>query len=55
MPTFLDYVAQLIEDFTPLAGDRAYAEDAAIVGGLGRFRGYSVLPARRARVRLELR
>ncbi len=42
-PHFLDYVAQLIEDFTPLAGDRAYAEDAAIVGGLGRFRGYSVM------------
>ena len=27
----------------PLAGDRAFADDAAIVGGLGRFRGYSVV------------
>ena len=42
-PHALDYIAQLIEDFTPLAGDRYYAEDAAIVGGLGRFRGRSVM------------
>ena len=33
----------LIEDFTPLAGDRYFAEDEAIVGGLGRFRGRSVM------------
>jgi acetyl-CoA carboxylase carboxyl transferase subunit alpha len=33
----------LIEDYTPLAGDRYFAEDAAIVGGLGRFRGRSVM------------
>jgi acetyl-CoA carboxylase carboxyl transferase subunit alpha len=38
-PHFNDYVNGLIEDFTPLAGDRKFAEDAAIVGGLGRFRG----------------
>jgi acetyl-CoA carboxylase carboxyl transferase subunit alpha len=38
-PHFLDYVDALIEDFTPLAGDRYFAEDAAIMGGLGRFRG----------------
>jgi len=38
-PHFNDYVTGLIEDFTPLAGDRKFAEDAAIVGGLGRFRG----------------
>jgi len=38
-PHFNDYVKGLIEDFTPLAGDRKFAEDAAIVGGLGRFRG----------------
>lgn len=38
-PHCLDYIAALIEDFTPLAGDRAFAEDQAIVGGLGRFRG----------------
>ncbi|MFQ5973612.1 MAG: acetyl-CoA carboxylase carboxyltransferase subunit alpha [Alphaproteobacteria bacterium] len=42
-PHFEDYVGNLIEDFTQLAGDRAYAEDTAIVGGLGRFRGYSVV------------
>ncbi len=42
-PHFTDYVARLIENFTPLAGDRAFAEDPAIVGGLGRFRGRSVM------------
>lgn len=42
-PHFADYLSGLVEDFTPLAGDRAYAEDRAIVGGLGRFRGYSVV------------
>ncbi len=41
-PHCLDYINGLIDRFTPLAGDRAFAEDAAIVGGLGRFRGYSV-------------
>jgi acetyl-CoA carboxylase carboxyl transferase subunit alpha len=41
-PHCLDYVAALIEDFVPLAGDRKYGEDAAIVGGFGRFRGESV-------------
>ena len=40
-PHCLDYIRALIEDFTPLAGDRAFAEDAAIIGGLGRFRGQS--------------
>jgi acetyl-CoA carboxylase carboxyl transferase subunit alpha len=42
-PHCLDYVRAMIEDFTPLAGDRYYAEDAAIMGGLGRFRGRSVV------------
>src|SRR5262245_32759479 len=42
-PHCLDYVGALIEDFTPLAGDRYFAEDAAIMGGLGRFRGRSVV------------
>lgn len=42
-PHALAYIAQLIEDFTPLAGDRAFAEDAAIVGGIGRFQGRSVV------------
>src|SRR6202161_4180606 len=41
-PHCLDYVAQLIADFTPLAGDRTFGEDAAIVGGFGRFHGESV-------------
>ncbi len=41
-PHFVDYVGALIEDFTPLAGDRAFGEDAAIVGGFGRFRGQPV-------------
>jgi acetyl-CoA carboxylase carboxyl transferase subunit alpha len=40
-PHFADYVARLFEDFTPLAGDRAFAEDNAVKGGLARFRGYS--------------
>jgi acetyl-CoA carboxylase carboxyl transferase subunit alpha len=42
-PHCLDYVNGLIEDFTILAGDRYYAEDAAIVGGMGTFRGRSVM------------
>ena len=42
-PHFGDYLAVLIEDFMPLAGDRAFADDQAIIGGLGRFRGHSVM------------
>jgi acetyl-CoA carboxylase carboxyl transferase subunit alpha len=42
-PHFKHYVAGLIEDFMPLAGDRAFADDAAIIGGLGRFRGRRVM------------
>jgi acetyl-CoA carboxylase carboxyl transferase subunit alpha len=42
-PHCLDYIAGLISEFVPLAGDRAFAEDAAIVGGIGRFRERSVL------------
>ena len=42
-PHALDYIAGLITDYTPLAGDRAFADDAAVVGGLGRFRGRSVV------------
>ena len=41
-PKLLDYVKGLITDFTPLAGDRAFAEDSAVVGGLGRFNGTPV-------------
>ncbi len=40
-PHCLEYIQALIEDFTPLAGDRLFGEDQAIVGGLGRFRGQS--------------
>jgi acetyl-CoA carboxylase carboxyl transferase subunit alpha len=42
-PHFVDYVRVLIEDFTPLAGDRLFGEDQAIVGGLGRFEGEPVM------------
>jgi acetyl-CoA carboxylase carboxyl transferase subunit alpha len=38
-PHFVDFAKLLIEDFTPLAGDRKFGEDAAIVAGLGRFQG----------------
>jgi acetyl-CoA carboxylase carboxyl transferase subunit alpha len=40
-PHFADYAKALITDFTPLAGDRLFGEDAAIMGGLGRFEGRS--------------
>jgi acetyl-CoA carboxylase carboxyl transferase subunit alpha len=42
-PHALAYINAMIDDFTPLAGDRAFADDNAIVGGLGRFRGHSVV------------
>jgi acetyl-CoA carboxylase carboxyl transferase subunit alpha len=41
-PRFSDYVSGLIAEFTPLAGDRYFGEDEAIVGGLGRFEGQAV-------------
>jgi acetyl-CoA carboxylase carboxyl transferase subunit alpha len=41
-PHFSDYVAQLVTEFTPLAGDRLYGEDRALVAGIGRFRGRPV-------------
>ena len=41
-PHFAEYIKGLIADFTPLAGDRKFSEDEAIVGGLGRFMGRSV-------------
>jgi len=41
-PHCLDYVSALITDFVPLAGDRKHGEDAAIVGGFGRFGGASI-------------
>jgi acetyl-CoA carboxylase carboxyl transferase subunit alpha len=42
-PKAKDYIGGLITDFMPLAGDRAFADDAAIVGGLGRFQGQAVV------------
>ena len=42
-PHFKDYVAGLIDDFVPLAGDRAFADDQAILGGLGRIGGRKVM------------
>jgi acetyl-CoA carboxylase carboxyl transferase subunit alpha len=41
-PHFSDIVRALVEDFMPLAGDRAFGEDEAIIGGLGRLRGQDV-------------
>jgi acetyl-CoA carboxylase carboxyl transferase subunit alpha len=41
-PHCLDTIAGLIENFIPLAGDRKFGDDPAIVGGFGRFRGESV-------------
>jgi acetyl-CoA carboxylase carboxyl transferase subunit alpha len=38
-----EYLAGLVTEFTPLAGDRAFAEDRAIIGGIGRFRGRAVV------------
>ena len=42
-PHCMNFISGLIDEFVPLAGDRAFADDAAIVGGLGRFRGRSVV------------
>lgn len=41
-PHFRDYLDALVEEFTPMAGDRKFAEDEAIIGGFGRFRGQPV-------------
>ncbi len=42
-PHFSDYAGKLFDEFTPLAGDRRFAEDHALIGGFGRFRGESVM------------
>jgi acetyl-CoA carboxylase carboxyl transferase subunit alpha len=42
-PHFKHYVGRLIDDFMPLGGDRAFADDQAIIGGMGTFRGHSVM------------
>ena len=41
-PHCLDFIAGLVSNFIPLAGDRKFGDDRAIVGGFGRFRGESV-------------
>lgn len=41
-PHCLDYVRKLFTDFTPLAGDRAFGEDNAVIAGFARFRGESI-------------
>jgi acetyl-CoA carboxylase carboxyl transferase subunit alpha len=42
-PHFSDYVRLMVEDFSPLAGDRQFGEDQAIIGGPARFRGRSIM------------
>ena len=42
-PKAKDYIAALIQEFTPLAGDRAFGDDAAVLGGIGRYHGHSVV------------
>jgi acetyl-CoA carboxylase carboxyl transferase subunit alpha len=42
-PHFVDYVGALIDEFQELRGDRKFADDPAIMGGLGRFRGMPVV------------
>ena len=42
-PHALDYINALVTEFTPMAGDRKFAEDFAVVGGLGRFHGESIM------------
>jgi acetyl-CoA carboxylase carboxyl transferase subunit alpha len=41
-PHCLDYIGALITEYVPMAGDRKFGEDEAIVGGFGRFRGESI-------------
>ncbi len=41
-PHFTDFVGALITEFTPMAGDRKFADDEALIGGFGRFRGESI-------------
>jgi acetyl-CoA carboxylase carboxyl transferase subunit alpha len=42
-PHTVDYLKAMIDDFMPLAGDRSFGEDSAVIGGLGRFQGRSVM------------
>lgn len=42
-PQYFDYLEALVEDFVPMAGDRCFGDDKAIIGGVGRFAGQSVV------------
>lgn len=42
-PHFSEYVEGLISDYTPLSGDRKFGDDGALLGGLGKIRGHSVV------------
>jgi len=42
-PHASDYVQQLVTEFVPLSGDRSYGEDKAVISGIGRFQGFSVM------------
>ncbi len=42
-PHFSEYVSALIHDYTPLSGDRKFGDDHALLGGLGKIRGHSVV------------
>src|ERR1044072_2021361 len=42
-PHFRHYIDGLVQDFTPLSGDRAFADDQAIIGGIGRLHGRSAM------------
>jgi len=42
-PHFSEYVEGLISDYTPLSGDRKFGDDHALLGGLGKIRGQSVM------------
>jgi acetyl-CoA carboxylase carboxyl transferase subunit alpha len=42
-PHFKDYVAGLIDEFVPLSGDRSFGDDPAIIGGLGKLKGRSIM------------
>ena len=48
-PHFTDFINALITEFTPLAGDRKFGEDEALIGGFGRFRGEASASSARKR------
>ena len=42
-PHYMNYVSAMIQDYTPLAGDRNFADDQALLGGIGRFQGQACI------------